>query len=115
MTGETIVRLRAPLLEERDRYGGAVRDWDNAVSVEIDGCAVSPRFEAERTDQGRQGVIIGLTVYAPAGTDVLPTDRVIVRGDWANPYEIDGQPGDWTNPYDGRSRGVEFALKRVDG
>lgn len=112
MTGETIVRLRAPVLEERDRYGGAVRDWDNAVRVEIDGCAVSPRFTPEDTANGRQGVIIGLTIYAPPAADVVPTDRIVVRGDT---YDIDGQPGDWTNPYDGRSRGVEFALKRVEG
>ena len=112
MIGETIVRLRAQEAVERNRYGGAVTGWDSAVSAEIDGCAVSPRFNPEDTALGRQGVIVGLTVYAPPGTDVLPTDRVVVRG---VEYEVDGQPGEWTNPYDSLSRGVEFALKRVDG
>jgi hypothetical protein len=64
------------------------------------------------TEFGRQGVIIGMTVYFPARTDVRATDRLEVRGE---EHTIDGDPGRWINPFDGVDRGVEVATRRVEG
>jgi hypothetical protein len=95
-----------------DRYGADVADWTDPDELDIGGCAVAPRHSGEDTTDGRQGVIIGYTVYAPAGADVLPTDRLVIRGDT---HDIDGLPGVWTSPFTATTEGVEIAAKRVDG
>lgn len=110
MTGEPVKRLRAPTTE--DRYGGAVPDWDNATEKVLTGFAVAPRHEAEEHDNGRQGVIVGYTLYGPAGTDILPTDRLVIRGDT---HEVDGEIGVWTSPWTNVTAGVEIHAGRVDG
>lgn len=109
MIGETVVILRAgaPTV---DRYGNEIPGPD--VRVEVEGCAVAPRLDGDVTAQGRQGVIIGTTVYFPAGTDVRATDRLEVRNEQ---HVIEGDPGRWVNPYDGNERGVEVASRRVEG
>ena len=110
MTGETITRLRAPVVE--DRYGAESRDWEAATSTDIDECVVAPRPQGEAHDDGRQGVIVGYTIYAPAGTDIVPSDRLTIRG---NPHEVDGQPSAWVNPWTQVTEGVEIQARRVDG
>lgn len=110
MTGETVTRLRAPLVE--DRYGSEVRDWDNATESAVTGCIVAPRHEGEDHEDGRQGVIVGFTVYAPAGADILATDRLTIRGD---DHEVDGEPGAWVNPWTEITEGIEIHAGRVDG
>lgn len=63
--------------------------------------------------QARDTVIVGYTVYAPAGSDFLTTDRVRVRGDVC---EITGWPGDWgRSPFTGTRGPVQFAADRVTG
>lgn len=110
MTGETVVRLRASTSE--DIYGSEVRDWAGADAAPITGCVVAPRLDGEAHADGRQGVIVGFTVYAPPGTEVLPSDRLTIRG---RDHEVDGEPGDWVDPWSGVSKGVELAARRVDG
>lgn len=107
---ETVIRLRAGTTS--DRYNSAVDDWTDPDELEINSCAVAPRLDSEDRTNGRQGVIVGLTVYAPAGADILATDRVRVRGD---DYEVDGEPGDWRSPYGTANGGLEIALRRVEG
>lgn len=108
--GETVSRIRAPLVG--DRYGNQVRDWDNATRVDIPGCGVAPRTSGEETEQGRQGVIVGIAVYAPAGTDIGPHDRLDVRGEV---YEVDGEVADWRSPFTGWQPGIVVNLRRVEG
>ena len=110
MIGEPVTVLSAPLAA--DEYGtpSAERDWDSATSTVIHGCAVAPRSSSELTDPGRLAVIVGLTVYLPAGSVVSPQDRMLVRGDL---YEVDGEAGVWVSPFTGWSPGVEVALRRV--
>lgn len=107
---ESVTRLRAPTTT--DRYGGTIRDWDNAVEKALDGWSVAPRHEAEDHDNGRQGVLVGYTLYGPAGTDVLPSDRLVIRG---ATHEVDGETGVWTSPWTNVTAGVEIHAKRVDG
>jgi hypothetical protein len=108
--GETVTILRAGATT--DYYGNVSTDWGAATETEVTGCALAPRKAEEERDQGRQGVIIGLTLYAPPGTDLLPTDRVRARGEV---FEVDGFPGIWDNPLTGTSFGIEVALRRVEG
>lgn len=108
--GETVTRLRAPLVT--DRYGNLVRDWDSATRLDIPGCGVAPRTSDEETEQGRQGVIVGIAVYAPPGTDIVPSDRMEVRGEV---YEVVGEVADWRSPFTGWHPGIVVNLRRVEG
>lgn len=108
--GETVVRLRAE--ETVDRYGNTVRDWSNADRLEIAGCGVAPRTSTEESDMGREGVIVGVSVYAPPGADIGPHDRIEARG---TVWEVVGEVADWRNPYTGWHAGIVAHLRRVDG
>jgi hypothetical protein len=57
-------------------------------------------------------VITGLTLYAPYGTDIRPTDQIRVGG---NVYEVDGQPGSFRSPFTGSTGPVVVALRLVTG
>lgn len=108
--GETITIQRAGITT--DRYGNEVADWTNPTETTVAGCALAPRTEDESRANARQGVIIGLTLYAPPGTDLRATDRIVARGET---FEVDGFPGDWANPFTGTEFGIEAALRRVEG
>lgn len=109
MTGETIVVVRlAP--GGVDQYGDPVASTESRTTVE--GCALAPRMSDELNTRGRQGVIVGLTLYAPPGADILHTDHIEARD---QTWEVDGEVGDWRNPYTGEQPGLEVALKRVAG
>lgn len=107
---ETAQRLRP--VARTDRYGNVVADWAGAGSALIAGCALAPRVAGEERGHGRQGVVVGWTLFAPPDADIAPTDRVVVRG---RTYEVDGEPAVWTSPFAGAAGGVEIALRRVDG
>lgn len=109
MTGETVTILR-PGTPTTDRYGNPVAGAD--VRIDVEGCAVAPRQAGDATEQGRQGVIVGMTVYFPSGTDVRATDRLEVRGET---HVVEGDPGRWVSPFTSVERGVEVATRRVEG
>jgi hypothetical protein len=106
---ETVVVKRAPLI---DTSHGQRRDWSNASTHLLRDCVLAPRANTEDTTAGRQGVVIGWTLYAPPDADLLATDRVTVRGD---DFEINGLPADWTHPRTGWRPGLEVALRAVEG
>jgi hypothetical protein len=107
---ETVTRLRPG--STADRYGGTTPDWSDPDTEDIDGCAVAPRDAEEDHTNGRQTVIHGFNVYTPPGADILPTDRLTIRGEQ---HEVDGEPGVWTSPYSGVTAGVEIRTRRVTG
>lgn len=107
---QVVTRLRATTAE--NRYGDKARQWANPDRLDITGCLVAPRTEGEDTANGREGVIVGLTVYAPAGADVLATDRVEIAG---IVHTVEGQPGDWSGGLSAWRPGVEIRLKAVAG
>ena len=105
--GETVTVVRASP-GGVDAYGDPLPG--DASRVDVPGCAVAPRYSSEPSERGRQGVIVGLTVYGP---DVfLSTDQVEVRGVL---YDVEGEPGFWENPFTGWAPGVEVALRRAEG
>lgn len=74
------------------------------------GVAIIPRTSTESDDPSSNTVVVGLTMIAPGGTVLLPTDEVV----WQDKvYEIEGEPGDYRKR--GRSRIVIVALTRVRG
>jgi len=55
---------------------------------------------------------VGLSIYAPIGSDILFTDLLQVRG---QVYMVEGDPADWVSPFTGWAPGMEIALKRAVG
>jgi hypothetical protein len=93
-----------------DRYGD-LQPTGEATRTVITGCLVSPRSSADLTSPGRQGVLIGLSVIAPASADILSDDQVEVDGAL---FDISGDIGRWRSPFS-RLGGLEFALTRAVG
>jgi hypothetical protein len=72
----------------RDNWG----DQEGAdTGTDVSGCSVQPSAASESTDTGEL-LITNLTVYLPAGTDILATDRVRWLGDV---YAVNGKPAVW--------------------
>ena len=106
--GETVTVVPGPVTF--DQYGDPVAP--TRTGGDITGCAVAPRYSTEPTARGQQGVIVGLSIYAPAGSDILSTDLLTVRG---NPYQVEGEPAEWISPFTGWAPGIEVAVKRAVG
>lgn len=106
ISNATVVRIRG---ESFDQYGDPTGTPDDET---LDGCMVAPRTSTDVDGRGRQGVVVGLTLYAPYGTDIVATDQLTVDGE---PYEIDGEPGPWKSPFSGWEAGIEVALTRAEG
>jgi hypothetical protein len=100
-----------------DENGDPVEPDPDDEGFEIAGCGVAPRTSDELHADGRAGVIVGLTLYAPAGSDLRTRDRIEIPAGAPNPgtYEIEGEPGEWRSPLTGWAPGVEAALRRVEG
>lgn len=99
-----------------DRYGDPIPGAE--TTTVIDGAFVAPRMSSDVDGPGRAGVTVGLTLFAPFGTDLVTTDKILVEDDGANDglYRIDGQPGDWSFRLgSNRPAGQVTALVRVDG
>src|SRR5678809_1678454 len=91
----TITRIRAPLLTDTVD-NSQWRDWSSAEQTQITNCMVEPfplseklNFEDGRNREFSQSAV---RVYCPAGTDIVYTDRLIIRDE---EYNILGHPGKW--------------------
>lgn len=107
MTGETVVRIR-PL--GTDPYGDPLPG--DPARTDVAGTAVAPRMSTEPTERGRQGVVVGLTIAPPPGSDIRFTDQVEVRG---VVYDVEGDSIEIRSPFTGWAPGAEIALKRAVG
>lgn len=102
------ITLHRGTVTGQDRYGV---DEYTPVDVDVPGCVVWPRTSAE-TVQGQDLVITGITVFAPAGTVVQPTDKVTVGGET---FDVVGDPGVFSSPLTGTTSGVELQLVKAAG
>lgn len=102
----TIVRVRSA---DVDAKGNPVGTDDRLTLV---GAFTAPRTSADVDQRGRNGVVVGLDLFAPHGTDVIRTDGIEVDGE---PYRIVGEVTDWANPLSGWQPGVVAALERGAG
>lgn len=114
MQGITITVERGP---GKDEYGDPIPGA--ASTHEVAHCAVMPRRGGGREvdDRGREGSIVGLTLHAPAGADLLRTDQVVIPAGTPNAgrYEVEGEAAEWVSPFTGRHFGFEVALRRAEG
>nr|WP_307818806.1 hypothetical protein [Streptomyces sabulosicollis] len=112
--GETVTIVRPGASIGYDEYGAEIPG--PAEEISVPGCGVAPRdgnaAGGNEQTQARDTVIIGLTLYAPAGTDLRPTDQVRVAGVL---YDVEGQAGTFKSPFTGSGGPVVAALERVTG
>lgn len=101
--GDTVTRMRG---KTRDRYGNLA---GADASADISGCSVQPAGGTEQTGTGEM-VVTNMTLFAPAGTDILVTDRIGWAGDT---YAVDGPPKAW--PESTGLPHLEVQLKLVQG
>jgi hypothetical protein len=107
--------------------GGGTDDYGDPISggvqrISVPGCAVAPRAYTGASsvsvdDRGRQGVIVGLTLYPPKVGQIRHTDNIEIAGvseGLDGVFTVEGEPGDWISPYTGRT-GCEVALRRAEG
>lgn len=99
--GEEVIRLRASSIV--DEYHNTVEDWASPVQLFIEdaGVALAGTFDIGATD--RQPTEADFDIMIAAGTDVLATDRLVVRGEEC---DIVGRPFDWRNPFTGWAPGM---------
>jgi len=107
--GETVGVIRPTTAP--DRYEDDTLVYGTTATHTVAGCAFDPGGSS-RTADGRNAFETTPTLYAPAGADILKTDRIIVRGDV---YTITGKPAVWTSPFDGQTKGVVVPLQEVTG
>ncbi|MBZ6258863.1 hypothetical protein KVH22_25440 [Streptomyces olivaceus] len=114
MFEQTIVRVRAPLVE--DRYRNRKRDWDAASRTPVDGVNMQPAgvpVRSQEDTQDRQTTVTAWNLQTPEGVDLdlLETDRIEYDG---MILEVDGKVGRWPDPFTGGVHHVEARLKEVD-
>lgn len=109
--GEDVTILSAPLVTDEYGTASAERDWASAQSTVVR-AVIAARSSSEVDNPGRTAVIVGLSVYLPAGTVLTSADRLLVRGET---YEVEGEPFEWRSPWSAAPAGVEAALRRVSG
>lgn len=82
---DTVTILRG---RSRDNFGDL---QSSDTGTDVTGCSVQPVSASEQTGTGEL-LVTSLTVYLPAGTDILATDRVQWLGDV---YAVNGTPAVW--------------------
>lgn len=111
MKRRSVTRIRSTVDGEYDDNGDPtpLPDGEDPSTLEITGCLVAPRYSTEPTEAAQAGVIVGKTLYAPPGSDIVRTDQFEIDG---QRFDVEGEPGLW----DGTSAGgLEVALKRAAG
>lgn len=110
--GETITRLRATAVE--DPYSGEATDldWTDPDELAIPGVAIEPVAASEQVTDGSEQLTIDARLYIPYQADVLPLDRLMVRG---AEFTVQGSRLDWRNPYSGDTPGSVLEVRRVAG
>jgi hypothetical protein len=92
MRGETIVVLSAGTTT--DPYSGeSSEDWSTPTERTVATLVpAEPRPSQEPTQEARNALVSGWTLYLPAGDPITSANRVRVRGE---EYPVQGQPADW--------------------
>lgn len=111
--GETVTRLRAPLVADPYSAEGTAEDWSNPSELAIPGCAVAPVSSAEAPQVGRVELLTLRTLLAPFGADILPTDRI--RDAAGTVWKVDGRRADFRSPFTGHEFGTTVALRLIEG
>ena len=105
---QTVTRIRPGTKEIR---GQIVPDWDNVSTATISGCSVQPAATSLSQDGRVLGISDGMTLYAPANSDIMAGDRIQFDG---NTYTINGDPRRWPSATGGLDH-IQCSLERWYG
>lgn len=104
----TITRIRRTQ-SGTDAYGDPV--WTEEGRALRD-AFVAPRTSSDVEGVGRDGVVVGLTLFGPVDLDVTAHDVIDVGGDR---YRILGDVARWESPFSTWRPGSSVALERAEG
>ena len=96
----------------RDAYGDPATSTDDRLV--LDGAFVAPRTSDAVDSPGRDGVVVGLTLFAPLDADVVRSDLFEVDGD-EELWRVVGEIARWEQPQTGWRAGLTAALERAAG
>lgn len=89
-----------------------VEDWENPVPNYVSHVAVEPRPSTEPSQEARNAVVSGFTLYMPTGTAITARSKVTVRG---ARYDVLGDPAAWASPFTGWEPGIVVQVGRTEG
>lgn len=116
MIGNVTASIERPDPGGLDQYGDPVEGEDSPLEIDLANCTVAPRLSTETTDRAREGVVIGLTLYCPPGTDIARDDILIITaGPHVGRYRVDGEPSVWENGLSAWPAGVAAELLAAIG
>ena len=93
-----------------DPYGEPVAGTETLTT--LPDAFTAPRTSSDVDTRDNTGVIVGLTLFAPYGTDIAPTDEFDIDG---IRYRIEGVAGEWKNALTDWEAGTTVALERAAG
>lgn len=102
-----VVRVRPPATDE---YGDPLEG--DSEEETITGAFTAPRTSFDADGRVRDGAVIGLSLFAPDGSDIVRTDLIEVDGEL---WRIDGDVGRWRSPLTGWKPGLTADLVRAVG
>lgn len=123
---ETVTVLRRPPVTVFPTMG----DKADPSTFDIEGCSVFPNTVTEKVSSltgvekvdSQFTVLSGVTVLAPYGSDIRPTDQMTIHDPAysdeegnALVYQVNGQPSPWRSPITGRQAVLEIQLKAAQG
>lgn len=93
-----------------DAHGNKVESWAAPIYVGV--YSIAPAMSNEPFEAGRELVITGLTVLAPATVEIDRRDIVVIDGE---DYTVEGEAGNWNQGPFGFEPGISVSLRRVEG
>ena len=113
--GQTLVRLRAPLVADAYSAQATALDWTHAVETSIAGFGLDPGGSVESSGVNREQITTRPTLYwlGSDAPDVVASDRL--RDAAGAVWEVVGNRADWRNPLTGWVGGSSWPLERVEG
>ncbi len=106
---ETVTRLRP--VTAVDAYGDL--RVTGYAELDVPGCVVAPRMSVENNEGLREGIPLGVDVYAPYPADFEATDHA--RTVDGRTWRVDGEPARWSHPVTGRRPGTVVRLTAWEG
>lgn len=88
-----VITVKSPGVAVDPYSADSAESWDAPTSRIVTTVAPpEPRPSSEPTQDARNAVTSGWTLYLPAGDPVTSRDRVVVRG---VEYPVQGEPANW--------------------
>ena len=112
--GQTVTRLRAPLVSDPYSQQVTRRDWTSAAELAIDNLAVDPGTSSETSTVNRDQITTTPTLLWSGDNppDIVASDRVRLGG---VTWEVVGNRSDYRHPMTGWAAGSTWPLRRVEG